>query len=59
MATMTPVVKRARPYRDFLTPALHRRFTSAALLALAVCYVDAVWMAEWDGFSRMYCQLIS
>ncbi|QDS76534.1 hypothetical protein FKW77_006103 [Venturia effusa] len=50
----TPVVKRARPYRDFLTPALHRRFTSAALLALAVCYADAVWMAEWDGLNFIW-----
>lgn len=45
----TPLVKRARPYRDFLTPALHRRFTSASLLALGICYVDAVWMAEWNS----------
>ncbi|RDI85162.1 hypothetical protein Vi05172_g4562 [Venturia inaequalis] len=54
MATLTPVVKRARPYRDFLTPALHRRFTSAALLALAVCYADAIWMAEWDGLNLIW-----
>ncbi|TLD22569.1 nuclear envelope protein [Venturia nashicola] len=54
MATIAPVVKRPRPYRDFLTPALHRRFTSAALLALAVCYVDAVWMAEWNGLNFIW-----
>ncbi|OCL02593.1 hypothetical protein AOQ84DRAFT_304447 [Glonium stellatum] len=40
----------ARPYRDFLTPALHRRFTSAFLLTTCLCYVEAVWMGEWNNF---------
>lgn len=39
----------ARPYRDFLTPSLHRRFTNAALVTLGVCYVVAVWMGEWNS----------
>lgn len=34
--------KRTRPYRDFLTPALHRRFGRAALLTLAVCYIESM-----------------
>ncbi|KAF2491093.1 hypothetical protein BU16DRAFT_517152 [Lophium mytilinum] len=33
-------------YRDFLTPALHRRFTSASLYTLSACYAIAVWMGE-------------
>ncbi|KAL9062312.1 MAG: hypothetical protein Q9157_009038, partial [Trypethelium eluteriae] len=46
----------ARPYRNFLTPALHRRFTHAALFTLAVCYVEALWMGEWSLF-RMWFPL--
>jgi len=41
----------ARPYRDFLTPSLHRRFTNAALLTLVLCYVEAVWMGQWNSRS--------
>ena len=33
-------------YREFLTPALHKRFTSAALITLVLCYVEAVLIAE-------------
>ena len=33
-------------YREFLTPALHRRFTSAALVTLVVCYAEAVLIAD-------------
>lgn len=40
----------ARPYRDFLTPALHRRFTSAFTLTICLCYAEAVWMGEWNNF---------
>jgi nucleoporin NDC1 len=39
-----------RPYRDFLTPALHRQFTRAAGLTFALCYVEAIWMGEFDFF---------
>ena len=46
MATTVP--KRARKYRDFLTPALHRKFTRASFLALLLCYCEAIWMGEWD-----------
>lgn len=33
-------------YREFLTPALHRRFSSAALITLVVCYAEAVLIAD-------------
>ena len=38
----------SRPYRNFLTPALHRRFTHAALFTLILCYIEAIWMGEWS-----------
>ena len=37
---------RVRFYREFLTPALHRRFTSAAALTLLVCYAEAVIVGD-------------
>lgn len=37
---------RTPPYRQFLTPALHRRFTSAAFITLVVCYAEAVLIAD-------------
>jgi len=44
----------ARPYRDFFTPFLHRKFTSSALLTLGVCYIEAVWMGQWDIFWQWF-----
>ncbi|KAG8624578.1 hypothetical protein KVT40_007645 [Elsinoe batatas] len=45
---------RARPYKDFLTPALHRCFTNAALVGLALCWVEAILLAKpsllWSWF---------
>ncbi|KAH4842280.1 hypothetical protein HBH75_215560 [Parastagonospora nodorum] len=38
-----------RPYRDFLTPALHRRFTKASRYTLLLCYFIACFMGEWDN----------
>jgi nucleoporin NDC1 len=38
-----------RPYRDFLTPALHRRFTKASRYTLLICYLIACFMGEWDN----------
>ncbi|ESZ97108.1 nuclear envelope protein [Sclerotinia borealis F-4128] len=46
---MPPAV-RIRPYKDFLTPALHRRFALATAVLAAVCYVEAVWIGEWKSF---------
>lgn len=33
-------------YKDSLTPALHRRFTRAAGIALLTCYVESVCIAD-------------
>ncbi|KAA6410386.1 MAG: nuclear envelope [Lasallia pustulata] len=41
---------RTRLYREFLTPALHRRFTTAAGLALLICYAEAVIIGEKSSF---------
>lgn len=40
---------RLRPYKDFLTPALHRRFTNAALVVLAGCWFEATLMSEFHS----------
>ncbi|KAL9125305.1 MAG: hypothetical protein Q9217_005474 [Psora testacea] len=33
-------------YKEVLTPALHRRFTSSALLVLYFCYIEAILITE-------------
>ena len=40
-----PPTERIRPYKDFLTPSLHRRFSYAAGLTFAGCYLIALWIA--------------
>ncbi|TWU78990.1 hypothetical protein ED733_008277 [Metarhizium rileyi] len=42
-------VRRA-PYKDTLQPALHRRFSSTAILLLAVSYLEALLMANWSSY---------
>lgn len=44
---MAPV--RRAPYKDFLQPALHRRFTSTASILLGIAFVEAVFLANWDS----------
>lgn len=34
--------ERTRPYKDFLTPALHRRFSHAAAYVFSACYIAAL-----------------
>lgn len=38
----------ARPYRDFLIPVLHQRFTSAFVLAISVCYIESILLGDWS-----------
>ena len=45
---------KARSYKDFLTPAMHRRFTSATTGALALCYIDAALMSDGNLFWRFF-----
>ncbi|KAF4553307.1 Nucleoporin NDC1-like protein [Elsinoe fawcettii] len=56
-ASIAPNAKatsRPRPYKDFLTPALHRSFTNAALIGLALCWSEAILMSKpslfWSWF---------
>ncbi|KAL8718716.1 MAG: hypothetical protein Q9225_004180 [Loekoesia sp. 1 TL-2023] len=52
-----PAPNRIRLYREFLTPALHRRFTQAAGVSLLVCYVEAVIIGDKSSsllFSEVY-----
>lgn len=48
----TPIaVPRTRLYKEFLTPALHRRFVNAAAVTLVLCWADATFLAP-SFFSR-------
>ncbi|CAG8976299.1 hypothetical protein HYALB_00005705 [Hymenoscyphus albidus] len=40
---------RVRPYKDYLTPALHRRFAMATATLFGLCYVESVLIAEWNS----------
>jgi nucleoporin NDC1 len=46
---LAPLGAHVRPYRDYLTPALHRRFSNASRYTLLLCYVTACAMGEWDN----------
>ncbi|TAQ83599.1 hypothetical protein B7494_g8076 [Chlorociboria aeruginascens] len=43
---MPPKTIRIRPYKDFLTPALHRRFATATAILAILCYWEAVIIGE-------------
>ncbi|OAA57454.1 nuclear envelope protein [Niveomyces insectorum RCEF 264] len=43
-------VRRALPYKDFLQPALHRRFSSTALVLLATAYVQSLFLSSWSSW---------
>ena len=45
---------KARSYKDFLTPAMHRRFTSATTGALVLCYIYAVLASDGNLFWRFF-----
>jgi nucleoporin NDC1 len=53
MSTTKPE-PRVRSYKDFLTPAMHRRFTSASTAALIICYAEAVLMSDGNLFWRLF-----
>ncbi|KUI67402.1 Nucleoporin NDC1 [Cytospora mali] len=44
---MAPV--RRAPYRDFLQPALQRRFSTTAAILLGIAFVEAVIFANWHS----------
>ncbi|KAI4258212.1 MAG: hypothetical protein L6R42_005231, partial [Xanthoria sp. 1 TBL-2021] len=50
-----PAPIRTRPYRELLTPSLHRRFTQAAGVSLLLCYIESIligdsWSLIWSWF---------
>ncbi|KAH8701480.1 nucleoporin protein Ndc1-Nup [Phaeosphaeriaceae sp. PMI808] len=45
---LTPVGVQVRPYRDYLTPSLHRRFNKASRYTLLLCYLMACVMGDWS-----------
>jgi hypothetical protein len=48
-----PPAARIRPYKDFITPALHRRFTRGAAVLLILCYVESVLIGQWNSCSLL------
>lgn len=45
---------RRPPYKDFLQPALQRRFASTATVLLTVSYIEAVLLTRWDSRESAY-----
>ncbi|KAF2441461.1 hypothetical protein P171DRAFT_523466 [Karstenula rhodostoma CBS 690.94] len=43
-------VQAPRPYRDFVTPVLHKRFTNAAVYTLALCWGISIWQGRWTHY---------
>lgn len=54
-ATRTPntapqPARRVLPYKDFLQPALHRRFSSTALVLLGIAYAQSLALSSWSSW---------
>ncbi|KAL8380871.1 hypothetical protein RB595_005253 [Gaeumannomyces hyphopodioides] len=47
---MAPATVRRAPYKDFLQPALHRRFSTAATIILAIAYAQSVLLSDWSSW---------
>ncbi|EME38555.1 hypothetical protein DOTSEDRAFT_57605 [Dothistroma septosporum NZE10] len=45
----TAPTERVRLYKEFLTPALHRRFINAVGILFAVCYVSGIIITNFSG----------
>lgn len=41
--------RKKAPYKDFLSPALHRRFVSTVAFLLVLAYVEALVLADWSS----------
>ncbi|KAK4148777.1 nucleoporin protein Ndc1-Nup [Chaetomidium leptoderma] len=46
---MAGATVRRSPYKDFLQPALQRRFATASLFVLAIAYLQALLLANWSS----------
>lgn len=42
-------VRKAAPYKDFLSPTLHKRFISTVTFLGALAYVEALLLADWSS----------
>ncbi|SZF05795.1 unnamed protein product [Blumeria hordei] len=47
---MARAATKVRPYKDFLTPALHRRFVAALSVCLAVCHLESIIIGAKNSF---------
>ncbi|TPX11849.1 uncharacterized protein E0L32_007347 [Thyridium curvatum] len=47
---MAPATIRRAPYKDFLQPALQRRFSTTAIILAVISYIEAVFLANWDSY---------
>ncbi|KAI0882667.1 nucleoporin protein Ndc1-Nup [Annulohypoxylon maeteangense] len=45
---MPPAAARRAPYKDFLQPALQRRFASTTGFLLAISYIEALTLSRWN-----------
>ncbi|KAI8934382.1 hypothetical protein NX059_009118 [Plenodomus lindquistii] len=54
MAALAPLGAQVRPYKDYLTPALHQRFTHASGYTLFLCYLIAAWQGEVKNLYWMF-----
>ncbi|KAK4175658.1 putative nuclear envelope protein ndc1 [Triangularia setosa] len=50
MAGATAAKERVLPYKDFLQPALQRRFATSGLVILVIAYLEALFLASWHSF---------
>lgn len=41
--------RKKAPYKDFLSPALHKRFQSTVAFLLVLAYVEALVLADWSS----------
>ncbi|KAI0449040.1 nucleoporin protein Ndc1-Nup [Xylaria acuta] len=47
---MPPPVARRAPYKDFLQPALQRRFAGTAAILVGLAYFESVTLSSWNSF---------
>ncbi|KAI1110993.1 nucleoporin protein Ndc1-Nup [Nemania sp. NC0429] len=46
---MAPPVARRAPYKDFLQPALQRRFAGTAAIVLGLAYLESLTLSHWHS----------
>ncbi|KAI0876482.1 nucleoporin protein Ndc1-Nup [Hypoxylon argillaceum] len=46
---MAPPIARRAPYKDFLQPALQRRFAGTAAIVLGLAYIESLTLSSWGS----------